>query len=285
MNLLQIRREMPSCRCPLYTAQSQRMYRVQTSSNFSFGLECVESAAVLVAYKDGNEVGGRRPKERMWYLDYARILCARSSELHQHDNKVVCCLGCQLRLLPNSWHSWTSDGSRWAYCMLLHAEVACVVSEHSGGAAFSDRNVLWVQQQLGIWKGTGWSLMGLLYQCKQNLQVNLFLGIDACFVFRDESDESSFSLQTKGQRTKPAKHFPCASILRWVVPFLYVVSGTSDHFKKVKRVLSCKSRVFSCLPPRIVKSQLLIKSCSEVLLLCCPRLAFSNTSFAPRSQI
>ena len=59
-----------------------------------------------------------------------------------------------------------------------------------------------------------------------------FLGIDACFVFRDESDESSFSLQTKGQRTKPAKHFPCASILRWVVPFLYVVSGTSDHFKK-----------------------------------------------------
>eukprot|EP00434_Breviolum_minutum_P033187 symbB.v1.2.029366.t1/scaffold3207.1/size61170/2 len=50
-------------------------------------------------YADGNEVGGRRPKERMWYLDYARILC-----------------------------------------------VACVVSEHSGGAGFSDRNVLWVQQ-------------------------------------------------------------------------------------------------------------------------------------------
>ena len=48
---------------------------------------------------DGNEVGGRRPRERMWYLDYARILC-----------------------------------------------VACVVSEHSGGERFSDRNVLWVQQ-------------------------------------------------------------------------------------------------------------------------------------------
>ena len=205
----------------------------------------------------------------MWYLDYARILCAGSSELHQHDNKVVCCLDCQLRLLPNSWHSWTSDGSRRAYCMLLHAEVACVVSEHSGGAGFSDRNVLWVQQQLGIWKRTGWSLMGLLYQCKQNLQMNVFLGIDACFVFRDESDESSFSLQTKGQRTKPAKHFPCASILRWVVPFLYVVSGTSDHFKKVKRVLSCKSRVFSCLPPRIVKSQLLIYS---AILHCMSRL-------------
>ena len=47
MNLLQIRREMPSCRCPLYTAQSQRMYRVQTSSNFSFGLECVKLSLPL----------------------------------------------------------------------------------------------------------------------------------------------------------------------------------------------------------------------------------------------
>lgn len=48
---------------------------------------------------DGNGVQGRKPRERMWYLDYARILC-----------------------------------------------VACVVSEHSGGELFSDRNVMWVQQ-------------------------------------------------------------------------------------------------------------------------------------------
>eukprot|EP00435_Cladocopium_sp_Y103_P029281 s2559_g7.t1 len=49
--------------------------------------------------EDGNGVQGRKPRERMWYLDYARILC-----------------------------------------------VACVVSEHSGGELFSDRNVMWSAQ-------------------------------------------------------------------------------------------------------------------------------------------
>ena len=65
-------------------------------------------------------------------------------------------------------------GGHIACCFMLR--FACVVSEHSGGAAFSDRNVLWEQQQLGIWKGKGWSLMGLLYQCKQNLQVEPVFG-------------------------------------------------------------------------------------------------------------
>ena len=120
-----------------------------------FGLECVEFATVLVACKDGNEVGGRRPRET--HVVPGTMLAFYVSGAQNcifGTKKVACSLGCQLCLSLNSWHSWTSDGSRRAYCMLLHAEVACVVSEHSGGERFSDRNVLWVQQQLGIWKGT-----------------------------------------------------------------------------------------------------------------------------------
>ena len=182
---------VPSCRCPLYTAQSLRMYRVQTRPHLGwrvaksnscgaegsaaqhhiiFSLHCLEGIFVLECLK--------LSLPQFWWLARTAMkleeeglenACGTWTLLAFYVPGAQNCIFGKTKLLAvwvvnfaltGTHGPLTSDGSRWAYCMLLHAEVACVVSEHSGGEGFSDRNVLWVQQQLDIWKGKGMKFAG-----------------------------------------------------------------------------------------------------------------------------
>lgn len=77
----------------------------------------------------------------MWYLDYARILCATWPASKPKES------------IQSSFQTMNHP-SPWNLVEVIFLlqklpdKVACVVSEHSGGELFSDRNVMWVQQWL-----------------------------------------------------------------------------------------------------------------------------------------